>query len=428
MKLISTFIVIVLLSGCQSTEQSVVISQNSISIAMQIYAISSKISLSDESIMNLRTFFQENDSLAEMELKKGKSLDEIARWYCPSINTIASLLTPLEGNDYMFYQKNNGPQLPYISDLRTVVKYRQELNLSHVQIEQLLHHSEEIEKRFGVQDYKHDSMEKQYLAEILSETQYKAFFIIRKTRQAEKIAAQQWKQIQVHQLCSTTCDSLAIIKQLYEFEREKSGILEYMSSRGDNKGYDKERYRLNAHKPLLLLKLETIESFSHNKLLDIICKREVTKLSEQQIEQLLAEYYRIKQAEYKAMYEDASKNGETKFERSKLEGKCLINVVTHQQLEDYFKFVSQKRADEQAQRYWDELKNYDFIRKKDSVQVVSELADYELRLAVAEQWISLDNSRKHLFAREDVVNGKPEILKKKEEWDKKEKERKMVRF
>jgi hypothetical protein len=238
----------------------------------------------------------------------------------------------------------------------------------------------------------------------------------------------QWKQIQVHQLCSTTCDSLAIIKQLYEFEREKSGILEYMSSRGDNKGYDKERYRLNAHKPLLLLKLETIESFSHNKLLDIICKREVTKLSEQQIEQLLAEYYRIKQAEYKAMYEDASKNGETKFERSKLEGKCLINVVTHQQLEDYFKFVSQKRADEQAQRYWDELKNYDFIRKKDSVQVVSELADYELRLAVAEQWISLDNSRKHLFAREDVVNGKPEILKKKEEWDKKEKERKMVRF
>ena len=398
MKLISTFIVIVLLSGCQSKEQSVVISQNSISIA-----ISSKISLSDESIMNLRTFFQENDSLAEMELKKGKSLDEIARWYCPSINTIASLLTPLEGNDYMFYQKNNGPQLPYISDLRTVVKYRQELNLSHVQ---LLHHSEEIEKRFGVQDYKHDSMEKQYLAEILSETQYKAFFIIRKTRQAEKIAAQQWKQIQVHQLCSTTCDSLAIIKQLYEFEREKSGILEYMSSRGDNKGYDKERYRLNAHKPLLLLKLETIESFSHNKLLDIICKREVTKLSEQQIEQLLAEYYRI----------------------SKLEGKCLINVVTHQQLEDYFKFVSQKRADEQAQRYWDELKNYDFIRKKDSVQVVSELADYELRLAVAEQWISLDNSRKHLFAREDVVNGKPEILKKKEEWDKKEKERKMVRF
>ena len=80
-----------------------------------------------------------------------------------------------------------------------------------------------------------------------------------------------------------------------------------MSSRGDNKGYDKERDRLNAHKPLLLLKLETIESFSHNKLLDIICKREVTKLSEQQIEQLLAEYYRIKQAEYKAMYEDVPK-------------------------------------------------------------------------------------------------------------------------
>ena len=144
MKLISTFIVIVLLYGCQSKEQSVVISQNSISIAMQIYAISSKISLSDESIINLRTFFQENDSLAEMELKKGKSLDEIARRYCPSINTIASLLNTLEGNDYMFYQKNNGPQLPYISDLRTVVKYRQELNLSHVQIEQLLHHIEEI--------------------------------------------------------------------------------------------------------------------------------------------------------------------------------------------------------------------------------------------------------------------------------------------
>ena len=37
MKLISTFIVIVLLSGCQSKEQSVVISQNSISITLQSY-------------------------------------------------------------------------------------------------------------------------------------------------------------------------------------------------------------------------------------------------------------------------------------------------------------------------------------------------------------------------------------------------------
>lgn len=428
MRIVNLLIVIMLLFSCQNNEQFVSISQNSISIAMQIYAINSKIPLSDESILRLKDFFIKNDSIAEIEFSKGKSLDEITQWYYPSIKTIAAQLTPLERNDYIIYQKYNRPQLPYVSELRVVVKYRQEINLSHIQIERLLYHSEEIEKRFGSQDCKHGSVERQYLANILSDIQYKAFFIIRKTQHAEEIATQQWKLIQMHQLCSKSSDSLVIMKQLYEYEREKSGILEYMSSIGNNKGYDKERSRLNAHKPLLLLKLETLEPSSHNRLLDIICKREILKLTEQQIEQLLREYYHIMQAEYKAIYENKPESGEVKFKRSKLEGKCLLNIISHQQIEDYFILISQGRAKEQALWHWDELKDCDFVNKNDSAKLVGELANYELRLSVAEQWILLENSRKYLFVREDVLNERPEILKKKEEWKKKEKERKIIRF
>lgn len=428
MKLISTFIIIALLLSCQSKEQSVAISEDPLGIAMRIYEIRSKTSLSEKSILKLKNFFQKSDSLVKMELKKGKSLDEMAQWYFPSINTIAALLTPLEKNDYMFYQKINCPKLPYISGLRIAVKYRHEMSLSHTQIEQLLCHSEKIEKLFLGQDHKYNNMERLYLTEILSEAQYKSFFIYKQTQQAEEVALQQWKQIRKHNLCSKTSDSLNIIKQLYEFERENNGILEYMSSIENHKGYDKERNRLNAHKPLPLLKLETMESFSHNKLLDIICKREVSKLTEKQIEQLLAEYSRIMQAEHKARYDDELENVETKFERSQLECKSLMSIVSHQQLEDYFEFISQKVANQQAKKYWDELKNYDFIKDKDSVQVINELADYEFRLAVANQWVLLDSSRKHLFDKEDVLNGKPEVLRKKEEWEKKEKESKIVRF
>lgn len=428
MKLIGTFVIIALLFSCQSKEQSVVISEDPLGITMRIYEISSKTSLSENSILKLKNFFQKNDSLVKMGLKKGKSLDKMAQWYYPSIDTIVALLAPLEKNDYMFYQKINCPKLPYISKLRIAVKYRHEMSLSHTQIEQLLWHSEKIEKLFLGQDYKYNSIERQYLTEILSEAQYKSFFIYEQTQQAEEIALQQWKQIRKHNLCSKTSDSLTIINQLYEFERDYKGILEYMSSIENHKGYDKERNRFNAHKPLPLLKLETIESFSHNKLLDIICKREVSRLTEKQIEQLLVEYLRIMQAEHNAMYEDVPENVETKFDRSKLEGKSLMSIVSHQQLEDYFEFISQKAANEQAKKYWDELKDYDFMKEKDSVQVINELVNYECRLAVADQWILLENSRKHLFDKEDILNGKPEVLRKKEEWEKKEKENKIVRF
>lgn len=429
MKLLgAAFIIIVLLFSCQSREQSIVIPQSSVDITMRIYEISSNTPLSQESILKLKAFFQKNDSLAEVDLKRGKALDKIAQCYYPSVNTIAALLTPLERNDYMFNQKNNRPHQPYISELRTVVKYRKEMNLSNTQIENLLSYSEEVEQCFGNQGYKHSNMEKQYLIDVLSQAQYKAFFIIKKTEHAEATALQQWKQIRAQNLCLKMNDSLDIIKQLYEFEREKSGILEYMSSIDDHEGYDKERSRLNAHKPLLLLRLETNESFSHNKLLDIICKREFSQLTEKQIELLLKEYLCIMRAEHRAKYEDVFPNEEQKFDRGKLEGKCLMNIISRQQLDAYFEFISQKRVGEQAQKYWNDLKNYDFMTGKDSMQVVLELTNYELRLAVANQWITLDNSRKHLFAREDVINGKPEVLKKKEEWDKKKKDNKIVRF
>lgn len=106
----------------------------------------------------------------------------------------------------------------------------------------------------------------------------------------------------------------------------------------------------------------------------------------------------------------------------------MLNIISHQQIEYYFILISLGRAKEQALWHWDELKDCEFVNKNNSAKLVSELANYELRLSVAEQWILLENSRKYLFVREDILNERPEILKKKEEWKKKEKERKIIRF
>lgn len=43
---------------------------------------------------------------------------------------------------------------------------------------------------------------------------------------------------------------------------------------------------------------------------------------------------------------------------------------------------------------------------------MNELVDYETRLEVASQWTRLDNSRKNEFARAEIINSKPQLLKR----------------
>ena len=59
---------------------------------------------------------------------------------------------------------------------------------------------------------------------------------------------------------------------------------------------------------------------------------------------------------------------------------------------------------------------------------MNELVDYETRLEVASQWTRLDNSRKNEFTRADIINSKPQLLKRLDLEKEKKWKRQIVKF
>ena len=53
---------------------------------------------------------------------------------------------------------------------------------------------------------------------------------------------------------------------------------------------------------------------------------------------------------------------------------------------------------------------------------------YELKLLVAGEWLYIDNSREHVFARRDITDNKPKLLKLLDVTRKKEAKSKIIRF
>lgn len=413
------------LVSCQRNSQSPMY-HSPAAIAARIYEINEKVSLSPKTQAELALLFIRNDSLANIALQRGDSLAIIiSEYYDLNFDMIAALLTPEECSNYLlaFPQKNKN----YVSNLRNVIRCKETLELSKQQVEQLLSASEEIEKFHGTKEYHHEDVEKEFMRNILSERQQKEFYIERNVA-----AVKQWTSEQIEKCKKTEClsfsqDSTRIYSLFYDYELNRRGTLDYISNIAPEE-YQKEQDRLNAYKPIELVKLDVYnKSFFHSRLLDIICKRQEGGISKGQIKVLLDGYVKIKRDEYASKYENKT-NELKKFDSRKLESECLIKNVSSLQLDKYFKFISREGAEKRAKKHWEDMQQYDFAQKLDSLRTLKELEDYEMRLAIADQWVNLDRSRKNLFAKEDILCDKPKCLILKDEWTKKKKEESIVKF
>lgn len=98
---ICIFIIITVLAiSCQSKKTDAVLYNSPATIAMRLNEFD--IDLSEESMTKLVNFFKRNDSLAQLALTQGKSLEEISKWYYPTVDSLASLLPPFRTKRFHF--------------------------------------------------------------------------------------------------------------------------------------------------------------------------------------------------------------------------------------------------------------------------------------------------------------------------------------
>ena len=141
---------------------------------------------------------------------------------------------------------------------------------------------------------------------------------------------------------------------------------------------------------------------------------------------LLTSYSQLLQEEYKHKYKVSHSN--EKYNRREQENKSISRIIPSSLLEKYFRIIIYDNVKKQVEKDWDILLDYDLVNSTDSSKVIKELTDYETRLAVANQWISVDKSRKNQFFKSDIINGKPQLLKQLDIEKRKRRNEKIVKF
>lgn len=431
MKRITICILIIITAlaiSCQSKKKNAVLYHSPVTIAMRLNEID--MALSDESMTKLTNFFERNDSLAQLALTQGKSLEEISKWYYPTVDSLASLLPPLERNDFILADKGkSGIQnyRPFTSELRRYVLYREKLALTSKQIESLLVQCDSIELLAINKDTKAEELEKNVLTTSLDSKQIKEYYIQKNEPIAEREAKELLKQMKKNDLYTVATDSANIYQQVYAYKLEQKANWEYLRYTGaTSDSVKQDEARLWAYRPLPIIRLETCQPSSSNKMLDITCKREKLGLAENMTESLLTSYSQLLQEEYKHKYKVSHSN--EKYNRREQENKSICRIIPSSLLEKYFRIIIYDNVKKQVEKDWDILLDYDLVNSTDSSKVIKELTDYETRLAVANQWISVEKSRKNQFTKSDIINGKPQLLKQLDIEKQKRKNKKIVKF
>lgn len=421
-------LVAVMLASCQSGKRSKVIYDSPIAIGMRLNEIDMQ--LSEENLLKLETFLLKNDSLAADALSQGHSLDEIAEWYYPSVDTLALLLPPLERNDFILASKGRSGinnERAYTSELRRYIQYRKELALTSEQLEYLLVQCDSVEYVARSKRDKVQEMERKVLTSMLNSEQMKKFYIQKNETAAARETEDMLKQMKEKNLYTSVSDSITIYNQLYAYKLEQKANWEYLRYvEATMDSIRQNEARLWAYRPLPMIRLETCAPSFNNKMLDIVCKRKKLGLPVYIVDALLTSYSNLLQEEYRHKYEMYVPNKE--FSRKEQENRCICQIVPSSFLDEYFKIIINDNVKKQVEKDWNVLLDYELVKSADSVKVMKELSNYETRLAIANQWIGVDKSRKNQFTKSDIINGKPQLLKQLDIEKRKRKNEKIVKF
>ena len=141
-------------------------------------------------------------------------------------------------------------------------------------------------------------------------------------------------------------------------------------------------------------------------------------------EALLRSYSLLLQEEYKHKYEVPDDT----YRRWEEENKYICQLVPRQFLDKYFKIIICDNVKIQVQKDWEILQEYNLVKSADSVRIVNKLLDYEMRLSIADKWVSVNNSRENQFTKSDIINAKPQLLKQLDNEKKRRKNETIVKF
>lgn len=400
-------------------------------IVAQVYDIASRARLARGEQEKLAIYFIEKDRLANEAKARNEDPAVFSDYYEVNYEEISGILGGEGFNRYILsLDEDKGLRdYPLSFKLRKLVSEQKEsLGLTTGQVTEILSEVKQNELARRAGGYNIDSAENECLRRVLSDTQYRGYFYRSAEVHAEQRVADIIGKLQQADLIAEG-DSARIYRLLYPYEYERAGGLAYYRAMKENILHDRFRDSMACHQPAI-----TILYDGHRNLhpwswpLNILHHRDSLDLSGKQVDAIVSVYRQVQENEFKDKYNRNPESEEDRFNRGRFEKDELVKVLNAKQMDAYFTIRNRKGAESDAKKDWEKLDGHGLVTSTDSLAVLKDLLDYRLRVRLANEWIGIEKSKRNEFAKRDIIDNRPELLKKLDEKIKADRERNVVRF
>jgi hypothetical protein len=348
----------------------------------------------------LAHYYADQDSLAEVAKAHGAKPEEISNYYQLNAQELSKILTPAQ-----LIRLNMGNNASLSAK---AIKYRQALDLTQKQVDdlQVKPVDESAKNADPVQTKK---LEFEKLHHVLNKEQFEQYFSITNKDKAQTTTTDYMKQLKKYALVKSA-DTAHVSAEILDFTHSQLINLDKTTYSNPEK-VDSIKKSYMYLRPYILIKLDAYKDALPSIIWvsNIISNRQKLNLSSSQIDSLLYNDIELERKRYANKFRYANDYSIIRPEQMA----SITRILTDEQYTAYLMIKNYNHSLFNADKDWADLKSAGLIIPQiDRAKLMNENQAYELNWLVADERQSNNKSQQNVLAKQDVINAKPEILKK----------------
>lgn len=371
-------------------------------IVYKIDDLMTKVNLSQEKQIKIAQEFSKLDSLANISLKKGATSTQLRSYYIVSKKFLKPILSAEEFDFYEYEIEKDNRFL-------VALKFAAYLKLNSEQLIKIREQKDYLYAKPLTTKQEKINFYNTKLNDILTKQQSVLLLQIIYKDQSIADAKKDWERIQQLKLVNDK-ESSTEYKKIENYHSLKNSFLDLDSEKFDKKKIEKLIAKITLEEPPLLIRANILSAgeFKNNSFSSIIKYEKDIKLTESQIDTLLAKYKELEKIRFENEERDLTSKLPLK-EPSEYDN--VIKLLNPEQINIWLGNKHKNQAIKIALKNWKKLEMEGLIKDLNQETTVLDFSNYQLKFLIADEKTRMYNTPEYAFYKRDVEQKKPDLLK-----------------
>lgn len=371
-------------------------------IVYKIDNLLSKVNLNSEKQIKIAHEFFKLDSLANISLKKDATSIQLRSYYAVDKEIIKPILSAEEFDIYEYETETDNRFL-------AALKFGSSLKLNAIQLNKIREQKELLYAASLSTKEDKISVYNNKLSEILNKEQYILLLQIIYKEQSMADAKKDWHRIKQLDLVSEEKNN-SEYKKIENYHSLKNSFLDLDSEKFDKKKLEFLTAKITLDEPPLLIRANILSAgeFKNNSFSSIIKYEKDIKLTETQIDTLLAKYKELEMIRFENEERDLTSKLPLK-EPSEYDN--VIKILKPEQISVWLGNKHKNQATKIALKNWKKLEMEGLIKYLNQEATVLDFSNYQLKFLIADEKTRMYNTPEYAFYKRDIEQKKPDLLK-----------------